>query len=93
MKKLNRKKANLLTLHPERVLQFGGGNFLRGFVDWMIDVLNKESIFNGSVVVVKPTEGGEYTGLQKQDGLFHVVLDGIRDGEPVTRIDLVESFG
>ncbi|HLU93409.1 MAG TPA: tagaturonate reductase [Membranihabitans sp.] len=91
MKKLNRKKANLLTLHPERVLQFGGGNFLRGFVDWMIDVLNKESIFNGSVVVVKPTEGGEYTGLQKQDGLFHVVLDGIRDGEPVTRIDLVES--
>lgn len=76
---------------PERILQFGGGNFLRGFVDWMIDKLNKEGLFNGSVVVVKPTEKGEYKTLNDQDGLFHVVLDGIRDGESETEITLVES--
>ena len=91
MKKLNRKKANLEKVPPERVLQFGGGNFLRGFVDWMIDKLNKEGVFSGSVVVVKPTEGGEYKELNAQDGLFHVVLDGIRNGESATEITLVES--
>lgn len=88
MRKLNRKKANLVQLPPERILQFGGGNFLRGFVDWMIHVLNKESVFNGTVVIVKPTEGGEYKDLNNQDGLFHVVLDGVSDGN---RIELVSS--
>src|SRR5690625_6874209 len=41
---------------PEKVLQFGGGNFLRAFTDWMIDIFNKETDFAGSVVIVKPTE-------------------------------------
>lgn len=91
MKKLNRKKAHLTDHRPERILQFGGGNFLRGFVDWMIDVLNKENIFNGSVVVVKPTASGDYDDLKVQDGLFHVILDGIKNGEFISRIDLVES--
>ena len=35
----------------EKVLQFGEGNFLRAFVDWMIDELNSKNKFNGSVVV------------------------------------------
>src|SRR5690625_3931896 len=43
---------------PEKVLQFGGGNFLRAFTDWMIDIFNKETDFAGSVVIVKPTERG-----------------------------------
>lgn len=91
MKKLTRKKANLMHQAPERILQFGGGNFLRGFVDWMIDILNTKNKFNGSVVVVKPTASGDYDELKSQDGLFHVVLDGIKDGETVSQIDLVQS--
>lgn len=91
MNKLNRKKAKLEVVAPERILQFGGGNFLRGFVDWMVDKLNKEGLFNGSIVVVKPTEGGSYKELEAQNGLFHVVLDGIQNGEHVSEITLVES--
>lgn len=90
MKKLNRKKANLMHLAPERILQFGGGNFLRGFVDWMVNILNKKSLFNGSVVIVKPTPSGDYDALNAQDGLFHVVLDGVKNEEVVSSTDLVQ---
>ncbi|MFK8162925.1 MAG: hypothetical protein AB8H12_10730 [Lewinella sp.] len=66
---------------PLRVLQFGGGNFLRAFVNWMIDVLNEQTDFNGAVAVVKPTSRGDYEELRAQQGLFTVALDGIRRGE------------
>jgi tagaturonate reductase len=66
---------------PLRILQFGGGNFLRAFVDWMIDVLNEQTDFNGAVAVVKPTSRGDYDELRAQEGLFTVALDGIRQGE------------
>ena len=71
------------TARPLRVLQFGGGNFLRAFVDWMIDVLNEQTDFNAGVAVVKPTPRGDYEELRAQDGLFTVVLDGVRRGETV----------
>ena len=41
-------------LRPERIVQFGEGNFLRGFADWMINRMNVRSCFDGSVVIVKP---------------------------------------
>lgn len=90
MEKLNRVTAGTPPVRPEKVLQFGGGNFLRAFVDWMIDHLNKAGGFNGSVVVVKPTKGGDYATLRAQDGLFHVNLNGIRNGELVTENTLVD---
>ena len=40
---------------PERVIQFGEGNFLRGFVDWMIHQLNRAGKFSGRIVAVQPT--------------------------------------
>ncbi len=91
MKILDRTTANKPITHPVKVLQFGGGNFLRAFCDWMFDVLNKTTDFNGSVVVVKPTERGDYTALRAQDGLFHVALDGVRNGALVSEVTLVES--
>ncbi|WP_147676272.1 tagaturonate reductase [Algibacter pacificus] len=91
MKKLNRITANKPVMQPVRVMQFGGGNFLRAFCDWMFDVLNKTTDFNGSVAIIKPTERGDYTALKSQEGLFHVALDGIRDGALFSEINLVES--
>ena len=72
-------------------MQFGGGNFLRAFVDWMVDVLNNETDFNGGIAIVKPTAGGDYSELKAQDGLFTVVLDGIKDGELIAEKILVNS--
>lgn len=91
MQQLNRKTANKTTIAPERVMQFGGGNFLRAFSDWMFDVLNKETNFNGSIVIIKPTQRGDYDELKEQDGLFHVALDGFRKGKLVSNVSLVES--
>ncbi len=91
MSTLNRKVANKPVQHPERILQFGGGNFLRAFCDWMFHVLNQETDFSSSVIVVKPTERGDYVELREQDGLFNVALDGIREGELHSEVTLVES--
>lgn len=71
-------------------MQFGGGNFLRAFVDWMLQVLNEETNFNGGVVIIKPTERGDYSELKLQNGLFTVVLDGIQNGQLIAEKKLVE---
>ncbi|GAB3198256.1 tagaturonate reductase [Pontibacter aydingkolensis] len=73
---------------PVKVLQFGEGNFLRGFVDWMIDVLNEQTNFNGSVHIVQPLEFGIVHLLEQQEGLYHVLLNGIQHGKEtqVTRL-------
>jgi len=87
---LNRKTADLPATRPNKILQFGGGNFLRAFTDWMIDELNKVTDFDAGVIIVKPTERGDYTALREQDGLFHIVTKGIRDGELVEEHQLIE---
>ncbi len=92
MKTVNRTTTNKPIQYPERILQFGGGNFLRAFCDWMIDVLNKQTDFGGSIVVVKPTKRGDYSELREQEGLFHVALDGVRNGTLVSEVTLVESI-
>ena len=90
MQKLNRQTADIPKSLPLKVMQFGGGNFLRAFVDWMVKVLNQETDFNGGVVIIKPTERGDYQTLKSQDGLFTVVLDGIKNGELVAEKTLVD---
>ncbi|MDA8441402.1 MAG: tagaturonate reductase [Peptococcaceae bacterium] len=77
---------------PERVIQFGEGNFLRAFVDWMFDSMNKQGIFNGRVVVIQPLAGGLVNKLNEQDGLYNLILRGMRDGEAVAAEQLVTSI-
>jgi len=69
-----------LHVWPERVVQFGEGNFLRAFADWMIDVLNERGLFGGSVVVVPPTRRGRADVLNAQNGLYTVLLRGAHGG-------------
>lgn len=80
------------TTRPVTVLQMGGGNFLRGFVDWMIHVANEAGVMDTGVAVVHVTDRPDVALdlLREQDGLFHVTLEGIRDGEPVREITRVE---
>lgn len=76
--------------HPERIVQFGGGNFLRGFVDWVVDVLNAETGFGGGIVIVKATPG-TYDALDEQDCLFTTYLHGIQAGEFVEETRLISA--
>ena len=75
---------------PERVIQFGEGNFLRGFVDWMLDRAHEDQIYDGSVVVVQPIETGLVDVLNAQDGLYHLVLRGYEAGEMRTEERLIQ---
>ncbi|WP_210519099.1 tagaturonate reductase [Hymenobacter terricola] len=68
---------------PEKVLQFGTGVLLRGLPDFMIDEANRRGVFNGRIVVVKSTDGGDATAFERQDGLYTVCIRGVDDGHPV----------
>ena len=91
MKALNKLTAPK-SVAPERIIQFGEGNFLRAFVDWIVYNMNQKTDFNSSVVVVQPIERGMADWLNGQDCLYHVNLQGRLDGEAVntlTRIDCI----
>nr|WP_321411087.1 tagaturonate reductase [uncultured Carboxylicivirga sp.] len=77
--------------YPVKILQFGEGNFLRAFVDWMINKANKEIGFNRGVAIVQPLENGLVPMLKEQDCLYHVKLEGMKDGNPITQTELVDA--
>lgn len=87
MERLKRQTPCQLT---EKVMQFGEGNFLRGFVDWMIDKLNKEADWNGGVVLVQPLPNGLCDMINEQDGLYDLYLRGLQNGERVEETRVVE---
>lgn len=65
---------------PERVLQFGEGNFLRAFVDVFINELNEHNLFNGSIVVVQPIPQGMADVINHQEGNYTAILRGLENG-------------
>ena len=76
--------------YPTRIIQFGEGNFLRAFVDWIVWNTNQKTDFNAGVVVVQPIEKGMIDVLNAQDGLYHVNLQGIDKGEAVDSIQMID---
>ncbi len=90
--KLNKETFKEYKKYPEKVLQFGEGNFLRAFIDWQIDKMNKEADFNGSVVVVQPIANGLVDKLNEQDGLYHLYLQGIKDGKALKEHSIINSI-
>ena len=88
MKLLKRETAPTL---PVKVLQFGEGNFLRAFIDWMIHEMNKQGKFNGLVQLVQPLPTGLTDLINAQDGLYTLILRGISDGKVVENREVIES--
>ena len=77
---------------PEKIIQFGEGNFLRCFIDWMIHQMNSQKVFNGRVVAVQPTPHGKVVGkLNAQDGLYTTILRGVQDGKIVNKKEIISS--
>ena len=88
MKQLRRTAPYAL---PVKILQFGQGNFMRGFFDWQIDLLNERTGLNAGVVVVRPRGGSSTPLLDVQDGLFTVLVRGLDEaGQPVKEYRTVE---
>jgi len=77
---------------PIKVMQFGEGNFLRGFADWMIHRMNAQQLFNGRVIVIQPIEHGAGEWLNEQDCLYTLLIRGLHNGELVQERELVTSI-
>lgn len=78
--------------YPERIIQFGEGNFLRAFVDWIVDKLNKEQDFNSSVLVVQPRDSNRVYKLNEQDGLYTLLINGIKKEDLVQERIVINSI-
>ena len=70
----------ILKKAPEKVMQFGEGNFLRAFVDDFFDIANEKAGFNGKVVLVQPIAQGLTELINKQEGLYTLYLRGSEKG-------------
>lgn len=90
MEYLNSQKIKR-TERPIKVLQFGEGNFLRAFVDYMLDIANEKGVFNGNLAIVKPISFGSTEMFHKQDNLYTVVLRGKENGKTVNDSRIITS--
>ena len=75
----------ILEQAPEKVLQFGEGNFLRAFVDYWFDVSNERVGWNGKCVLVQPIKPGLAQLINEQEGLYTLYLRGRENGQKVDR--------
>ena len=83
----------LLEDAPEKIVQFGEGNFLRAFADHFIDEMNEKAGFNAKVVLVQP-RGGHPEAADRfgvQDGLYTLILRGRENGEPVEHTRVISA--
>lgn len=73
-----------------KIIQFGEGGFLRGFADWMIQILNDKTDFNGSVTVVQPIEKGLCDVLRAQEYKYTHICRGL-EGVDIKTIDVISK--
>ena len=81
----------LLKNAPERVLQFGEGNFLRAFADYWFDLANEKAGWNGKCVLVQPIAQGLTQRINRQEGLYTLYLRGRQNGEKVDAKRVISS--
>jgi len=95
MEKLNNTLVPNRVEKPIKIVQFGEGNFLRAFVDWMLQELKNAGIYEGDVAVVQPLDFGRIKELKEQDGLYTLVQEGVEAGEFKSEtkvIDILREF-
>lgn len=90
MKQLNNELAPAVE-RPIKVVQFGEGNFLRAFVDYMFDIANEKGLFDGSIVLIKPISFGTLERFKAQNCRYNVQLRGRVDGEEYVETRLITS--
>lgn len=79
-------------VYPEKIIQFGEGNFLRAFVDWQLDLLNEQTDLAAGVVVIRPIDTDFPPSLSTQDGLYTTLIRGLDEtGKAVSQQRLIRS--
>ena len=98
MEKLNYEVLNkcgyegyILRDAPEKIMQFGEGNFLRAFVDYWFDMANEKVGWNGKAVLVQPIPTGLTKMINDQEGLYTLYLRGSEKGRKVDDRRVISS--
>ena len=89
--RLSLKQQSISRGYKERIIQFGEGNFLRAFVDWIVNDMNEKLGFNTSAVLVQPINNGLVDKINEQDGLYTLVLKGIKNGIASEDVKVMKS--
>lgn len=76
-----------------KIMQFGEGNFLRAFVEWIIQDLNDKGAIEANVALVQPMPFGRVKELADQDGLYTLRLEGIDGGKKVKKSQVINVVG
>lgn len=92
METLSRKLFNKPS-RKIRIMQFGEGNFLRAFIEWILQDLNDKGAISSDVAVVQPMPFGRVKELADQDGLYTLRLEGIDKGEKVKTSRVIDIIG
>lgn len=91
MEKLTNSFVKDVKRYPTKCIQFGEGNFLRAFIDWQIQQMNKKNLFNGGVTIVQPLAKGMIQMLGEQDYLYTTLLEGKINGKDVQDHEIISS--
>lgn len=73
-----------------KILQFGQGNFLRAFVDFYFDTLNKENLGEYQIYIVKPRPLGDLDKFRLQNCKYHLVTRGIKNSKKIEKVDKID---
>lgn len=76
----------------ERIIQFGTGNFLRGFADYFIDKLNKENLYDGKIIIISPTNSKTVDVLNQQNCRYNLYLRGIENCKEICERTEINSI-
>ncbi len=82
------KQKHFRKVYPVKILQFGSGNFLRGFVDWMVQKANDQGLMNAGVSVVQSMSSSD--ALERQQGVYHLRQSGIFQDEYKTFVEQID---
>ena len=91
MKTVNEGNEKKYGNYPEKSPSVGEGNFLRAFVDWMIDKANRDGIYQGSIVLCQPIAQGLKDRINAQNGVYTLAMRGAENGQPVENIEVITS--
>ena len=74
-----------------KILQFGEGNFLRAFVDYMVDYANKHNGFDGQVIIAKAISQGNLAPFHERNFRYTLVTRGLMNGEQIDTTEQIDS--
>ena len=90
MKVLNRTTCQEAASYPDKIVQFGGGNFLRGFADWIVHRMNVELDYNAGISIIQSSVSRASDQLNLQEGLYHLVTSSIVADEVVQKTERID---